>query len=175
MPNYRRWRVPGGSYFFTVNLHDRSRQLLVTHIDALRCAFREVRAAHPFHLDAIVVLPEHLHAVWTLPADDADYSTRWRQIKAAFSRTLPAVEARSASRRRHHERRLWQRRFYEHLLRDEADYARHVDYIHYNPVKHGYASAPADWPYSSLHAYIRRGVLPPDWGTNGLEFELDLA
>ena len=174
MSNYRRWRIPGGSYFFTVNLLDRSQRLLLDHVDVLRGAFRKVRTAHPFHIDAIVVLPEHLHAVWTLPHDDVDYSMRWRQIKSAFSHYVPAAEARSRSRQRHAERGIWQRRFYEHVLRDDTDYARHIDYIHYNPVKHGLAARPIDWPHSSLHAYIRRGILPRDWGTDGLGFDLEM-
>jgi putative transposase len=167
MPDYRRWRVPGGSYFFTVNLLNRRSSLLVDHIEALREAFRLVRRSHPFHIDAVVVLPEHLHAIWTLPPGDANYSVRWALIKAAFSRSLPATEAVSASRRKRGERGVWQRRFWEHTLRDEDDYALHVDYIHYNPVKHGYAARPIDWPYSSLHDFVKRGILPADWGTAG--------
>jgi putative transposase len=174
MPNYRRWRVPGGSYFFTLNLHDRSQRLLVDHIDVLRAAFRAIQRLHPFHIDAIVVLPEHLHCVWTLPEADDDYSTRWRKIKATFSRTLLATEWRSSSRRRRHERGIWQRRFWEHVLRDENDYAAHVDYIHFNPVKHGHCERAVEWPHSSIHDYIRRGILSADWGTAGFHTDLDL-
>jgi len=175
MPNYRRHRVPGGTYFYTVNLLDRSSDLLTAHIDQLRAAFAEVRAGHPFEIDAIVVLPEHLHAVWTLPAGDADYPTRWRLIKSAFTRRLPrGLDApRSTSRRRKGERGVWQRRFIEHTIRDDDDLARHVDYIHFNPVKHGLVTRPADWPYSSIHRYIADGVLPPDWGTHRPVDDLD--
>ncbi len=155
MPNYRRWRVPGGCYFFTVNLLNRSQRLLIEHIGLLRAAFREVREAHPFTIDAIVILPDHLHATWTLPPGDENFSMRWRQIKSAFSRALPKGESRSRSRRNHNERGIWQRRFYEHVIRDDDDYAAHVDSAHFNPVKHGHAARPIDWPYSSLHRSIR--------------------
>ncbi len=175
MPNFRRWRVPGGSYFFTVNLLIRSQRLLVEHIDILRAAFREVRAAHPFTIDAIVILPDHLHAVWTLPPGDEEFSMRWRQIKSAFSRALPKTESRSRSRTRRNERGIWQRRFYEHVIRDDDDYAAHVDYAHFNPVKHRLVERPIDWPYSSLHRYIRDGILPPEWGTDGNTVDLDLG
>ena len=146
MTNYRRLRQPGGTYFFTVNLADRRQRLLTDHIDALRGAFREVRQAHPFIIHAVVILPEHLHCLWELPAGDSDYSTRWRQIKAAFSRALPKEEAVAASRARKAERRIWQRRFWEHAIRDDADYAARFDYIHYNPLKHGCAKRARDWP-----------------------------
>jgi len=173
VPNYQRHRVPGGSYFFTVNLLDRKASLLTDHIDSLRNAIRKVREAHPFHMDAIVILPDHLHTIWTLPAGDADYSTRWRLIKTEFSLAVPGGERRSQSRTDKGERGLWQRRFWEHTIGDEEDYARHVDYIHYNPVKHGHARRVIDWPYSSFHDYVTRGILPEDWGGNGLGFDAD--
>jgi putative transposase len=163
MPNYRRAKVAGATYFFTVNLAQRDRSLLMEHIDALRAAFSGIKSALPFRTDAIVVLPDHLHAIWTLPVDDADFSTRWQRIKAAFSHSLETSERRSASRTSKGERGIWQRRFWEHLIRDENDYAAHVDYIHYNPVKHGYVKAAAQWPHSSFHAYRRRGVYGLDW------------
>ena len=127
MTNYRRNFVPGGSYFFTVNLADRRLRLLSDHIDLLRAAFRDTRTRHPFLIDAIVVLPEHLHAIWTLPEGDRDFATRWRLIKSGFSRGLPRGEHVSASRLEKGERGIWQRRYWEHTLRDEADYARHAD------------------------------------------------
>lgn len=175
MPDYRRWRVEGGSYFFTVNLLNRKQQLLVDCIEILREAFRTVRTGHPFHIDAIVVLPEHLHCIWTLPAADADFSTRWRLIKGEFSRALPPNgERRSASRVKHHERGIWQRRFWEHVIRDDADFAKHVDYIHFNPVKHGLVPRPIDWPHSSIHEFVWRGIVTEDWGTDGKVVDLDL-
>lgn len=164
MADYRRYRVEGGCYFFTVALYDRRQALLTENIDALRGAFSHVKRAHPFHIDAMVVLPEHLHCIWTLPAGDDDFSLRWRQIKAAFSRQLPAGERRSASRTDKHERGIWQRRFWEHAIRDDDDFARHVDYIHFNPVKHGWVGSVADWPYSTFIRYVERGVYPSDWG-----------
>jgi putative transposase len=161
---YRRNYVPGGSYFFTVNLLDRSGRLLIDHIDALREAFRLVKKEHPFRIDAMVVLPEHLHAIWTLPLGDADYSTRWKKIKAGFSKTFPKTERRSASRLARGERGIWQRRAWEHTLRDENDYVRHFDYIHYNPVKHGHVRRARDWPWSTFHRCVRQSWLPVDWG-----------
>ena len=140
MTNYRRNFVPGGSYFFTVNLTDRQSRLLTENIGALRTAFRYTRGRHPFTIDAIVVLPDHVHAVWTLPEGDCDFALRWRLIKSVFSRGVPAGERISQSRAARGERGIWQRRYWEHTLRDEGDFARHVDYIHYNPVKHGYVS-----------------------------------
>lgn len=161
---YRRAFIAGGTYFFTVNLLERHKSLLTEHIDLLKNAFRTVKHAHPFEIDAIVILPDHLHAIWTLPENDADFATRWRLIKSHFSRGLPSSERINRSRKRKSERGIWQRRFWEHLIRDELDYARHVDYIHYNPVKHGYVDNPTDWPYSSIHRLIGDGILERDWG-----------
>jgi len=160
---YRRAIVPGGTYFFTLNLADRDSALLVSHIDHLRQAFKQVKQRHPFAIDAIVVLPDHLHALWTLPQGDADFAGRWQLIKAHFSRALPVSEYRNGARRNKRERGIWQRRYWEHLIRNDADFRRHLDYIHYNPVKHGHAATPIDWPHSSIHHHIRRGTVPPDW------------
>jgi putative transposase len=164
MTNYRRNFLSGGSYFFTVNLAERRARLLIDHIRLLRAAFRYARARHPLAVDAIVILPDHLHAVWTLPEGDCDYPLRWRLIKSAFSRALPATERISPSRMRKGERGIWQRRFWEHTIRDERDFARHVDYIHFNPVKHGFVARARDWPYSSFRRMARLGVYPEDWG-----------
>ena len=164
MPNYRRVWVPGGTYFFTVNLLERrKRRLLVEHIDHLRAAFRDARRARPFHVIAIVVLPEHLHCLWRLPQGDADNADRWARIKSGFSRRMPKTERRSDARIAKRERGIWQRRFWEHMIVDEADLQNHFDYIHFNPVKHGYVARAVDWPYSSLHRYIDSGELPVDW------------
>ena len=173
MSEYIRYRVPGGSYFFTVNLLNRRTRLLTDYIEALRDSFRKVREVHPYHVDAVVVLPEHLHVVWTLPVGDDDYSVRWQQIKSLFSRSLPVGEGRSRSRQSKKERGVWQRRFWEHAIRDDEDYARHIDYIHYNPVKHGHVKRVKDWPYSSFHDYVKRGILPEDWGGVGIGFDAD--
>jgi putative transposase len=169
MSNYTRAFAPGGTFFFTVNLADRSKSLLTGHIDQLRASLQLVRERHPFNIDAIVILPEHLHTVWTLPPGDTDYPTRWALIKAGFSRALPKVERIASSRAARGERGIWQRRYWEHQIRDENDYARHVDYIHYNPVKHGHAKTPIAWPHSSLHRYVRDGILPADWGADYTE------
>ena len=167
---YRRADVAGGTYFFTVNLAERKRTLWVDHVDILRAVMQKVKATHPFHIDVMVVLPDHLHALWTLPEGDCDYPTRWMLIKAGFSRQLPKDERRSQSREAKGERGIWQRRYWEHLIRDERDYAHHVDYIHYNPVKHGYVQRVADWPYSTFHHDVERGTYAADWA-GGCESE----
>ena len=161
---YRRTDVAGATYFFTVNLAERHRALLTDHIATLRTEMRDVKQRHPFHIDAMVILPDHLHCVMTFPVGDADYPMRWTLIKAGFSRRIPKTERRNSSRIDKGERGIWQRRYWEHMIRDQHDYARHVDYIHFNPVKHGYAQRAADWPYSSIHRYIASGVLTQDWG-----------
>jgi putative transposase len=166
---YRRAMVPGGTYFFTVNLAHRRSALLVQHIDDLRASIRAVKARHPFTILAMVVLPEHLHAIWRLPEDDARYPMRWSLIKAGFSRCIEADELILPDRMARRERVVWQRRYWEHRIRDEADLQRHIDYIHYNPVKHGWVSRPTDWAYSSLHRYIAHGLLPADWGGSEVE------
>ena len=167
---YRRTRLAGGTFFFTVNLAERSKTLLIDYVDTLRDTFRKVKYRHQFKIDAIVVLPEHLHAIWTLPKDDTDYATRWMLIKSNFSRNIPKGERRNISRILRHERGIWQRRYWEHLIRDEEDFIRHIEYIHYNPVKHGYVLKPIDWPFSSIHRDIHAGIVPPNWGNNILHF-----
>ena len=169
MTEYRRAVATGATWFFTVNLAERrGNDLLVRKIEALRTAFRAVRERHPFRTEAVVVLPEHLHCVWSLPPGDADYSTRWGLIKGHFSRAVERSERLSASRVKRGERGIWQRRFWEHLIRDEEDRARHIDYLHWNPVKHGWVRGVVDWPHSSFHRYVRRGVYPRDWGGGAL-------
>jgi putative transposase len=163
MPNYRRAWVPGATCFFTVNLLERDRSLLVEHVDALRAAFRDARRARPFEVVAVVVLPDHLHCIWRLPPGDADNATRWRHIKSGFSRRLLPGERRSMRRVAKGERGIWQRRYWERVLRDERDLVHHVDYIHFNPVKHGLVARVRDWPYSSFHRYVQAGLLAPDW------------
>jgi putative transposase len=171
MPDYRRYRVPGGSYFFTVNLLERRSELLVEHIDALRDAVRQVRTRQPFHIDAWVVLPDHMHCIWTLPPGDIDYSTRWKAIKTGFAKSLPKTEWRSAARTRKGERGIWQRRFWEHSIRNDQDYAAHVDYVHINPFKHGLVRQVAEWPYSSFHRFVAAGLYPLDWVGPGLHVD----
>lgn len=160
---YRRARIKGGTYFFTVALANRSGSLLTDHADLLRGVMAGVKSRYPFRMDAIVVLPEHLHALWTLPPDDNDFPTRWMLIKAGFTRGLSGRGVAGGSRSGKGERRIWQRRYWEHLIRDENDFARHVDYIHFNPVKHGHVLRVRDWPYSSFHRYVDKGWLPADW------------
>ncbi|MDX1253076.1 MAG: transposase [Gammaproteobacteria bacterium] len=161
---YRRADAAGGTYFFTVNLAEGRSDVLVRYIDELRAAMKTVKDAHPLSNLAMVVLPEHLHAIWRLLPGDADYPLRWSLIKAGFSRRLAKGEHIRASRKAKRERGIWQRRYWEHQIRDEIDLARHVDYIHFNPVKHGWAVRPVDWPYSTLYGYIERGMVTADWG-----------
>ena len=163
MTSYRRNFIPGGSFFLTVNLAERKRSLLTDHIELLRAAFREARLRHPFTMDGIVILPDHLHTVWTMLPGDADFANRWRLIKSTFSRNLPCGERISPSRAAKGERGIWQRRYWEHTIRDEADFARHVDYVHINPVKHGLVGRVCDWAPSSFHRYVTLGVYPIDW------------
>jgi len=163
--NYRRVWYPGGTCFFTVNLLQRKgNDLLVRHIQALREAVKAVKTRHPFEIHGWVVLPEHFHCVLELPHGDCDYATRLRLIKVGFSKSLPKTERRSVVRMRRGERGIWQRRYWEHLIRDEADYRAHLDYIHYNPVKHGWVKQVKDWPYSTFHRWAEQGVYPLDWG-----------
>lgn len=164
MTEYRRAHVPGASWFFTVNLARRKgNSLLVDRIDLLRAAFAAVRARHPFRMDAVVILPDHLHCIMTLPEGDANFSTRWNLIKGSFSRAIEKGEHVSPSRTNRGERGIWQRRFWEHLIRDQEDFNRHADYIHWNPVKHGWARRVADWPHSSFHEFVKHGIYPLDW------------
>lgn len=169
MPNYRRNRVPGGTYFFTVNLLERKSTLLIGHIAELREAVRIVRKKQPFHIDAWVVLPDHMHTIWTLPPDDDRYSDRWRAIKKAFTKAIPKTEYRSQVQIARRERGIWQRRFWEHTINDEKDYAAHMDYIHYNPVKHGWVQTVKEWPYSSFHRLVKMGIYPSNWAGMDLE------
>lgn len=167
MRTYVRARVAGGTYFFTVNLAERhGNSLLVDRIDALKQAFRQTRLDHPFAMPGFVVLREHLHCLWRMPAGDDDFPMRWRLIKSRFSRSLSVGERRSHSRVRKDERGIWQRRYWEHLVRDEADFQRCLDCIHYNPVKHGHVVRAIDWPHSSFRHWLERGVYSPDWATS---------
>ena len=161
---YRRADVRGGTYFFTVNLAERDGGLLVEHVETLRTAVRTIREKHPFEIDAWVILPDHLHAIWTLPEGDNDFATRWMLIKSGFSRRIGRKERIAVSRAKKGERGIWQRRYWEHLIRDDQDYARHVDYIHYNPVKHGHVQQVRDWPHSTFHRHVERGAYSADWG-----------
>ena len=164
---YRRAKTPGATYFFTAVTYQRQTIFDNTAmVDLLRGCFRLVKQRHPFVIDAMVVLQEHLHCIWTLPDGDADFSMRWRLIKSEFSRHCGEEykRQRGASRIGKGEQAVWQRRFWEHQIRDERDFAQHVDYIHFNPVSHGLVMAPKDWKYSSFHRYVQDGSYPIDWG-----------
>jgi putative transposase len=169
MPQYLRARIEGGWFFFTLALADRSTDLLGRHIDRLRKAYATALRRYPFETIAVCVLPDHLHAIWALPPGDADFSRRWSLIKTGFSRGVPANKDRSPSKLRKREKGIWQRRFWEHAIRDDRDLSRHIEYIHFNPAKHGYVSRACDWPHSSFHRYVARGFLPLDWGGDARE------
>jgi putative transposase len=167
MVNYRRALIAGGTYFFTQVTHQRQ-PWLCTDVarPLLRAAFLKVQQTYPFVVDAMVLLPDHLHCIWTLPPDDSDYATRWRLIKTYVTKQglIKPQATWSESRQKRREGTLWQRRFWEHWIRDEVDFARHCDYIHYNPVHHGLCDRSADWQYSSFHRYVAKGFYPVDWG-----------
>ncbi len=159
MSKYRRAIQPGAAYFFTVVTYHRKPWFdCEAHVSVLREAFRRHMGKRPFRIDAVVVLPDHIHCLWQLPQGDSDFSGRWREIKKSVSRQL---DSRTNAR---NERLVWQRRFWEHLIRDEDDWKNHMDYIHYNPVKHGLVKRPADWPWSSFSKAVAQGWYDMDWG-----------
>ena len=158
MPNYRRSKRKGGTFFFTVNLQNRHSNLLIEHIDLLRGSVRYVIKRRPFIINAWVVLPDHIHAVWTLPEGDCDYSRRWQQIKMLFTKRV--------HNRLKTKSKIWQNRFWEHEIRTDEDFHNHVCYAYLNPVKHGYVESTRDWPYSSFHRDARLGIFDIHW--NGL-------
>lgn len=163
MVNYRCCKIQGGCYFFTVTLHNRKSQILIEHINLLRDAIDRVKKSYPFKMNAYVFLPDHLHMIWTLPVGDNNFSIRWNQIKGLFVREL--IKQNIPLKKNHHrEYKLWQRRFWEHVIRDEKDLNHHVNYIHYNPVKHRLVKSVKDWPYSSFHEYVKRKIYPVEWG-----------
>ena len=198
---YRRARTKGGTYFFTVVTYNRMKILCQSNnVSLLRQAFRHVMEKHPYTIDAFVLLPDHLHCLWTLSDGDRDYSKRWRLIKSYFTRKCHNKHKHipSASRKKKKEQALWQHRFWEHLIRNEHDFVRHVEYIHYNPVKHGLVNAPKDWEYSSYKIasrfyitrlrrlkkgipivsscdhYVRDGMYDLEWGA-GRDITFDAA
>lgn len=173
MPNYRRFLESGSTYFFTVVTENRAPILCKPEArDALGKAMRECRERWPFQVVATVLLPDHLHAIWSLPRGDAEYPSRWAWIKRSFTIAWLASggeeESTSISRQRNRRRGVWQRRYWEHLVRDEDELGRLCDYIHYNPVKHGLADSPADWPYSTFRRWVRLGTYPEDWGRSSI-------
>ena len=169
MPNYRRVLIPGITYFFTVVTYKRRKILVIPEgRQMLRDVVDEVRQLRPFTVCGWVLLPDHIHCIWTLPENDCDYSKRWGMIKAGFSKRAKNLFHRNEwmtdSKRKHREATIWQRRFWEHMIRDEDDFRRHMDYIHFNPVKHGLVKRVRDWPYSTFHRCVKNGDYPPDWG-----------
>lgn len=168
MPEYRRAFSPGGTFFFTAVSYDR-RPIWAdaAHVALLREAVGHVQQNHPFNFDAAVVLPDHLHFLWTLPPGDADFSTRWRLVKSRFTthflRAGGREKSTGPSRTGKSERGVWQRRFWEHTIRDERDFEKHVNYIHYNPVKHGLATCPHKWAYSSFEQWVKTDIYERTW------------
>lgn len=171
MSRYRRSLLAGGTYFFTVVTY-RRQTILCDEIfrHALRSAIESVRVSRPFTINAWVLLPDHLHCIWTLPQDDADFSTRWMMIKRKVSIACTAqyeqADWLTTSKQKHRESTIWQRRFWEHQIRDDIDYAKHLDYLHYNPVKHGLVNQAKDWQYSSFHRYVKNGFYEETWGSS---------
>lgn len=179
MPNYLRAQE-GNTYFFTVVTFKRQRILCLDKSrQLLRAAIGKIRETHPFAIEAWVLLPDHLHCIWQLQENDLDYSKRWGFIKREFTKGTNGwlnTPCQNASRRKHREGTVWQRRFWEHMIRDDHDLKAHCDYIHYNPVKHGLVTAPKDWPYSTFHRYVRDGKYPLDWGADlQIQFENDIG
>ena len=175
---YRRAYIKGACYFFTVDAEKRHPVFRrEDQVEVLRQAFRQVKPKYPFHIDAMVVLPDHLHSIWTLPEGDEDYSTRWWLIKTWFTKHCDKsmLKMPNQARKRKQQQEIWQHRYWEHVIRDETYYQHHIDYIHYNPVKHGYLERAADWPFSSLRNYINRGIVPENWGVSGIEFPDDIG
>lgn len=165
MPDYRRNRVPAGTFFFTVNLANRRSDLLVREVETLRAAVRAVRLATPFHTDSWVILPDHMHCIWTLPEEDTDYSGRWQAINKRFSKALPNVESMRPEALARDGRRIWRKRISELTVRDDRDYRAPMDYVHFNPVKHGLAAHPADWPHSTFQKCVALGLYEPAWAS----------
>jgi len=176
---YRRQQEKGTTYFFTIVTYQRRKILREENNIALIFeAFDHVKARHTFKLDAFVIMPDHLHCIWTLPENDADFSMRWRMIKSYFTRhcDIKYKGTRSASRLGKSEQAVWQRRFWEHQVRDDEDFLRHIEYIHYNPVKHGEVDAPNLWIHSSFHRYVEQGIYNKDWGARSEPcFESDVG
>jgi putative transposase len=185
MPEYRRIKEPGATYFFTVVTYSRQKILCLPESrDALRTAVEATRASYPFTIEAWVIQPDHIHCIWTMPESDFDYSKRWSIFKRKFTQRIKNTgiikmtsDRVPSSRRKRMENPVWQRRFWEHMIRDQEDFNRHCDYIHYNPVKHGLVKNPGEWPHSTFRHFVKHGHYPEDWGATepssivGLEIE----
>lgn len=169
MSHYIHPRIDAACIFFTLALAQRGSDLLLREVERLRQAVADTKRALPFEINAWVVLPDHLHAIWPLPAGDSDYPLRWRLIKSRFSHGLMA-QPRSPSKAQRAEKGIWQRRYWDHHIRNAADYATHVRYCWGNPVKHGLVSRASDWPFSSLHRDMRFGLVEPEWAEVAGEF-----
>lgn len=174
MPEYRRIKTPGGTFFFTVVTYGRRQLLTNPEVrQALREGIIKVRQSLPFAIEAWVLLPDHLHAIWTLPGNDDGNAARWAVIKSWVTKkcnNLFNSEMNiNKSRKNRQEGGIWQRRFWEHVIRDDQDFHRHLDYLHWNPVKHGYVETPMAWPYSTIHRFVAQGLYPSNWGGGEIE------
>lgn len=168
MAIYRRMYVPGGTYFFTLVTYQRQPLFSIPeNIILLRQATRQIKIEMPFEIIGAVVLPDHIHFVWKLPPKDTNYSKRIGKLKVLFTKSLSIKSEKltdiSISRQKHRESNIWQRRFWEHTIRSDLDLENHLNYIHYNPVKHGLVSCPHLWQYSSFHDWVKKEVYPQDW------------
>lgn len=177
MSNYRRNKISGASYFFTLCLRNRQSKLLTEHIQELRIAYKKTQTKKPFVTEAMVVLPDHLHALWTLPENDADYPNRIRLFKSHFTRQLPRnlKKTNNKNRQKHGQTGVWQLRYWEHTIQSEQDFINHVDYIHYNPVKHGHVRQVKYWEYSTFHQHVNRGIYDKNWGMDFKQAEIDFG
>ncbi len=177
MTNYRRIYIPGSTLFFTLITYKRQKFLTSeTARHCLKSAWRLVNKNHPFELTALVLLPDHLHCIWKLPKEDVNFSMRWSKIKKHFSKNYLSLSngykpQRTRSMMKRNESGLWQRRFWDHIIRNDQDFINHLNYIHYNPVKHGLVDSPSDWPYSTFHKYVKLDFYEKDWGSDPIEFD----
>lgn len=175
MSKYIRSYTQGAFYFFTLVSYNR-RKIFCNEdfLQAFKNSIRQIQHQYPFEIIAWMQLPDHLHCIWKMPENDADYSMRWSQIKRLTTQACPqyqlSIDELSHSKVKRYEKGIWQRRFFEHQIRDEADFVKHMDYLHYNPVKHGLVETVSDWPYSSFHRYVNQGYYAEDWGDSSIDF-----
>ena len=180
MSRYIRSHTKGATYFFTLVSYNRRNILCEDDfLQAFKKSIKQVQQQYPFEIIAWVQLPDHLHCIWRMPTNDANYSMRWSQIKRLTTQACPQyhlpIDDLSRSKVKRNERGIWQRRFYEHQIKDEVDFIRHMDYLHFNPVKHGLVGKVSEWPYSSFHRYVKQGDYLVDWGDNDLEFSFSFV
>lgn len=178
MRTYIRDKTKGGCYFLTLCLENRPSSLLTDNVELFRNAYKVTKQNHSFTLDAMVLMPDHIHLMITLPKDSDNFSVIIASLKSHFSRQINLLNPDlgiSSSRQKKRESGIWQRRFWEHKIRDEIDFLHHVEYIHYNPVKHGYTGSPKDWQFSTFHRFVEQGIYDKDWGSETLPVLINIA